>query len=233
MAWMLLTALVLLAVGCSSPFHLWEAHTASTPLPPSLKISALPDEQTVILFPATFNHLQGYVPTVFQALTAACTDTFPPIPVLSRHETINKVNQREPAQDYIDQDPSFAASRLLSRQRLQQIQAALGTRYVLQPGLAYVTEEMDEKFEFGGFVFLRTRVNTMGLWLRLWDAQTGEFLWESAGEATVGAELLNPSAAVPWHHIARKLWRHMIQEGLLDGKTTSRTFFKEEFSVEP
>jgi hypothetical protein len=199
----------------------------------SLKISALPDEQAVILFPATFNHLQGHVPALFQALTAACADTFPPIPVLSQYETLNKVSQPEPAHDYIEQDPSFAASRLLPRHRLQQIRAALGARYVLQPGLAYVSEEMDDKFEFGGFVFVRTRVNTMGLWLRLWDAQTGEFLWESAGEATVGAELLNPSAAVPFHEIARKLWRHMIQEGLLDGKSTSRTFFKEEFPVEP
>ena len=104
---------------------------------------------------------------------------------------------------------------------------------MFQPGLAQVTEEMDDKFEFAGVVFVRTRVNTMNLWLRLWDAQTGEFLWESAGEATVASELLNEGAAVPFHDIARKLWRHMIQEGLLDGQTTSRTFFKEEFSVEP
>ena len=233
MTGMLLAALPVLVVGCNRPFNVWEAHTTATPVPPSLKVSALPDEQTVILFPATFNHLQGYVPALFQALTGACSDTFPPIPVLSQYETINKVNQQEPAPGYVEQDPSFAASRALSRHRLQQIRATLGARYVFQPGLAYVSEEMDDKFEFAGFVFVRTRVNTMGLWLRLWDAQTGEFLWESAGEATVAAELLNEGAAVPFHEIARKLWRHMVQEGLLDGKTASRTFFKEEFSVEP
>jgi hypothetical protein len=92
---------------------------------------------------------------------------------------------------------------------------------------------MDDKFEAFGFHILRTRLNTLGLWLRLWDAQTGEFLWESAGEATVAAELLNEGSAVPFHESARKLWRHMIQEGLLDGQTTSRTYFKEELPVEP
>jgi hypothetical protein len=206
---------------------------AALPLPPSLKVGALPQEQTAILFPATFNHLQGYVPALFQALVAACSDTFPPIPVLSQYETINKISQDELAMAAFEQDPSFAASRPLSRHRLQQIQATVGARYVFQPGFAQITEEMDDKFEFGGFVFLRTRVNTMNLWLRLWDAQTGDFLWESAGEATVAAELLNEGASVPFHDIARKLWRHMIQEGLLDGKTASRTFFKEEFAVEP
>jgi hypothetical protein len=232
MAWMLL-APALLIVGCSRPFHLWEAHTTATPVPSSLKASTLPSEQTVILFPATFNHLQGYVPALFQALTAACSDTFPPIPVLSQYETFNKVNQQDSARGYTEEDPSFAASRPLSRHRLQQIRTTLGARYVLQPGFANVAEEMDDKFEFAGFVFLRTRANTMNLWLRLWDAETGDFLWESAGEATVAAELLNEGAAVPFHEIARKLWRHMIQEGLLDGNTTSRSFFKEEFSVEP
>jgi hypothetical protein len=233
MAGILFAVLPVLMIGCNRPFHVWEAHTTSTPVPPSLKVSTLPLEQTVILFPATYNHLQGYVPALFQALTAACSDTFPPIPVLSQYDTINKVNQQEPALDYIEQDPSFAASRLLPRQRLQQIRTTLGARYVFQPGMVYVAEDMDDKFEAFGFHILRTRLTNLGLWLRLWDAQTGDFLWESAGEATVAAELLNEGATVPFHDMARKLWRHMIQEGLLDGQTTSRTFFKEEFSAKP
>ena len=49
----------------------------------------------------------------------------------------------------------------------------------------------------------------------------------------MAAELLDEGSTVPFHAIARKLWRHMIQEGLLTGKRTSRSFLKEEFSVEP
>ena len=230
---MLLAALLLPSVGCHRPFHVWEGHTTSTPIPLSFNVNTIPQARMVILFPATYNHLQGYVPALFQALTAACSETSPAIPVLSQYETFNKVNQQEPALGRTEQDPSFAASRLLPRQRLQQIRATLGAKYVFQPGLAYVTEETDDKFEAFGFHILRTRLNTLGLWLRLWDAETGEFLWESAGEATVAAELLDEGSAVPFHDIARKLWRHMIQDGLVSGKTRFRSFLKEEFAVEP
>lgn len=230
---MLLAALLFLSAGCHRPFHLAEGHTTSTPIPPSLNVNTIPQAQTVILFPATDHHRQGYVPALFQALTAACSDTSPAIPVLSQYETINKINQQEPALGYIEQDPSFAAGRPLPRQRLQQIRAALGAKYVFQPGLAYVTEATDDKFEAFGFHILRTRLNTLGLWLRLWDAETGEFLWESTGEATAAAELLNEGSFVPSYVIARKLWRHMIQEGLLAGRTTSRKLLIDKYSVEP
>jgi hypothetical protein len=105
--------------------------------------------------------------------------------------------------------------------RVKQMGSTLGARFVLQPGLAYVSEDMEDKFELFGIQFLRTGANTLGLWFRLWDTKTGEFLFETSGKATVAAELLNEGAAVPFHESARRLWRQMIQEGLRNGKTQS------------
>jgi hypothetical protein len=163
---------------------------------------------------------------VAHALAAACSQTEPKINLRSEYEIFNSVNHQEAEVEYVEPDPTLAASRLLAPARLKQMGAALGVKYVLQPGLAYVREELQDKFEFAGFVFLRTRVTTMGLWLRLWDAQTGQFLMEASGEATVATELLVEGATVPLHATARNLWRHMIQEGLLSGKTISGSFHK-------
>ena len=185
-AGMFLVVVPALLGGCNRPFHLWEAHTTATQVPPSLVVSLLSQSQTAILLPATYNHLQGYLPALSQALTVACGQTSPAIPVLAQYETVNRINAPGMVLDYVEQDPSFAASPFLSHDRLQKIRETLGVRYVLQPGLIYVTDNMDDKFELMGWHILRSRVNTLGLWLRLWDAQTGEFLWESAGESDRG-----------------------------------------------
>jgi hypothetical protein len=205
----------------------------ATPVPPSLVSPALAGEQVVALLPATYNHLQGYIRMLSHALVAACAQTAPAIHLLSQHETVNKTNSQQLVQEYVEQDPSFAPSRLLASSRLKQIGTTLGAKYVLQPGLAYVTQEMTDKFEAFGFHILRSRVSTIGLWLRLWDVQTGEYLAEVSGEATVAAELLEEGSAVPFHEGARKLWRYMIQEGLLNGKTKSQSFLKNALPFEP
>jgi hypothetical protein len=217
--------------GCGRPVHVWEAHAYATPVPPSLDISALGREPILALIPATYNQLQGHIPMVAHALAAACSQTEPKLNLRSEYEIFNTVNHQQAGLEYAEADPTFAASRLLAPTRLKELGAALGVKYILQPGLVYIKEDLEDKFEFGGFVFVRARVITMGLWLRLWDAQTGQFLMEASGEATVAAGLLVEGATVPFHETARNLWKHMIQEALLSGKTTSGSFHKA--NIEP
>jgi hypothetical protein len=46
--------------------------------------------------------------------------------------------------------------------------------------------------------------------LQLWDTQTDEINWESAGEATVASELLLPQRMAPLDEIGQKLWLRMV-----------------------
>jgi hypothetical protein len=39
-----------------------------------------------------------------------------------------------------------------------------------------------DKFELAGIKLVTNRVITLRLWLQLWETQTGQILWESAGE---------------------------------------------------
>jgi hypothetical protein len=170
--------------GCTKPFHLWEADITSTPKPQSFDVGNLARERVAMLAPATYNHLQGYLPFVSQGLTAACSEVSPPIRVLSQYETMNTLSQQGLSSDYREDKPDYVPSNILDRQRLGRIHKALAAKYVLQPGLAEITESTEDRLEFAGFKLIKTRDQTMSLWLRLWDAETGEFLWEGAGEFT-------------------------------------------------
>jgi hypothetical protein len=205
--------------ACSKPFHLWQADITSTPNPHSFDVGNLARERVVILAPAAYNHLQGYIPSVSRGLRAACSEVSPAIRVVSQHETVNTLSKQEMESDYREEKPDYAPSNILDRQRLGRIHKALAAKYVLQPGLAQFTESTEDRFEFAGFVLMKTRVNSLSVWLRLWDAETGEFLWEGAGEGVVAATLFEEKSSLPLYDIARRLWMLMLQETLLAGKT--------------
>ena len=120
----------------------------------------------------------------------------------------------------------FARSGILERERLARVGAALGSRYVLLPGLAAFDEEVLDKFEAVGVKVVKNRVTTLRLWLQLWDTKTGHNLWESAGEVTVVTAFLSAKQTVPLDTIAQTLWLRMIQDDLLGGHTRLRIFFR-------
>lgn len=78
--------------GCSKPLYLWQADLTSTARPATFDVQTLANERVVILPLVTYNHLQGYVPSVSQALSAACTEVRPPVKVLTYYETVNKLS---------------------------------------------------------------------------------------------------------------------------------------------
>ena len=47
---------------------------------------------------------------------------------------------------------------------------------MLQPGLAELSHTLADKFELGGLKIVRTRFTSLLLWLRVWDAASGQIL---------------------------------------------------------
>jgi hypothetical protein len=207
-----------LFAGCV-PVYLWETHTTSTPRPQAFDVAVLAREPVATLGPLTPAGLQGFNPFLSRGLVAAILEVSPPI-----HETVNVVNGQGLAAEYADLISGFVRSGILERERLQRIGSALGSRYVLLPGLADFNQVVIDKFEIAGIKMVRNRVITLRLWLQLWDTQTGEIVWESAGEATVASQLLLPQRMVPLDEIGQKLWLRMVQDNLLTGETQARFF---------
>ena len=65
------------------------------------------------------------------------------------------------------------------------------------PGVAEFDQSVVDKYEAVGLKLVRTRLTTLRLWLQLWDAQTGQIVWESGGEVTVVTPLLRAARTVP------------------------------------
>jgi hypothetical protein len=208
--------------SCSTPFHTWVVHTTSTPRSPSLDTAALAREPVATLGLAAPAALQGFSPALSRALSQALLQMSPPIRAIPTYETLNRLNEQGLAVEYGDLVSGFARSGILERERLRRIGEALGSPYVLQPGLAQFDQAVADKFEFAGFKAVKTRLMTLRLWLQLWDTRTGQILWESSGEVTVAAQLLTKeSAAVSLEDVAQRLWSRIIQDGLLGEGTSS------------
>jgi hypothetical protein len=171
-----------LLAGCA-PLHLWDTHTASTPKPKSFNVAALTREPVATFVPVTPAGLQGFNAALSHALIVALAETSPPIRGIPTRETLNRLNEQSLAADYAELIAGFVRGGILERERLQRIGSALGSRYVLLPGLAELKEVMVDRIGFYGWNFIQSRVTTLRLWLQLWDTQSGQILWESAGES--------------------------------------------------
>jgi hypothetical protein len=212
---------VTLLTGCT-PLYMTDTHITGTPKPQSFDVA----ERVATFGLIAPVSLQGFGPTLSNALESALEEARPPIRAMSFLEIGNLLNDRGLTADYADLLSGFARSGIMDRERLARIGTALGSRYVLLPGLAQFDQEVIDKFEALGIKIVRNRVIMLRLWLQLWDTKTGHILWESAGEVTVATAYLSAKETVPLDKIAQTLWLRMIQDELLGGKTRLRIFFR-------
>ena len=209
--------------GCT-PLYLSDTHTTSTPRSQSFDVAQLAREPVATFGLVAPAALQGFSATLSYALIAALSEASPPIRGISDNETLNKLNGQALAAEYGDLISGFARSGILERERLQRIGSALGSSYVLLPGLAEYNQVIIDRISIYGWNVIQSRVTTLRVWLQLWDTKMGQILWQSSGEITLATRLLRPERTVPLDEIARKLWLRMIQDGLVAGKTSSELF---------
>ena len=220
--WALVALWALLVAGCT-PVYTWDINTNSTTRPPSFNVGELSRQPVVTVGLVAAGGLAGYSTALSHALVAALAEASPPIRAVPSHEIANAVNDRGLASEYAELLAGFARNGIIERERLQRIGSALGSRYLLLPGLAQFDHAILDRFEITGIKVIRTRVTILRVWLQLWDMQTGHILWESAGEVATSSEVLRHDRIVPLDDIAQKLWRRMIQHDLIEGGTGSRS----------
>lgn len=210
------------AAGCSTPFHMSDDHVTSTPRPPAVDMAMLACEPVASLGIVAPAGIQGLNPTLSHALTTALAQASPPIRALPMPEVLNRLTDRGLAAEYADLLAGYGRNGILERERLRRIGAALGSRYLLQPGLAEFSQTLVDKFEFSGLKIVKTRISALRLWLQVWDTQTGHILSESTGELTAATPVLNQDRTVSLDDLGQELWSRIIREGLLAGSAGSR-----------
>ncbi|WP_173043977.1 hypothetical protein [Nitrospira sp. KM1] len=209
--------LVILA-GCT-PFHLSDMYSVSTPKPAYPTTAVLAEELLGTFSTVAPAALQGYGPVISHALSEALRSSAPPFHEIPPIVTINQINAKGLFSDYGEMMAGLSRTGMFDRRLLDRVGTALGSKYMLQSGLADFKEAIGDRFMFAGWRLVKTRATTLRLWLRLWDVRTGEILWEATGEATVTSELIQDTPTIPVHEIARRLWSRILQEHLIGDKT--------------
>jgi hypothetical protein len=108
----------------------------------------------------------------------------------------------------------YTKSGMLNRLTLEKIGKTLNATYLFQPNLAAFSQSTAGRFSFFGLRLFQTRVTTMRVSVQLWDARTGDIVWEASGEATLAAEDVR-ELRIPFDEIARRLWAHMLEDLLI------------------
>lgn len=217
----LVVAISLLA-ACVSPLYVWDTHTTSTPRPRGLELAEVRARPVAVLPLVAPAALQGFSASLSHALIRTLPELSPPLRGLATQDVVNAVNAGGFAAEYADLLASFSRSGILERERLRRLGATLDCRYALLPGITAFDHSVLDRFEMAGLKLVRTRVLVLRLWLQLWDMGTGQLVWESAGEGVVAGELANTARVIPVDEVAEKIWKRMLEDGLLAGKLSSR-----------
>ena len=146
----------------------------------------------------------------------------PNLSVIEERQAISLINKRGLAEQYNRMRSELEMTHILDRDILRIIGGALGSRYVLQPRLAYFSQQMLDRWEIPAFnvKFSRTRSATMRLSLQLWDSETGELLWSSTAESNFQSDVLSLDP-VFIEDVARVTFGSMLSD-LLNRKTSSK-----------
>ena len=220
--------------GCPGADYLWEVRTASTTRPSSFNPAVFEQHPVAVLAVLPPPGLHGHEVDLTLSLGRILKRVEPKWKLVSPQETATRINQQGLAAEYTRMRTDYERSDILDRESLRKIGAALGARYIFQPRLATFTQTLYDRWEFPGLnvKILRTRSSILRVSLQLWDTETGELIWASAGEGAFQGEALfddpvylQEAGLVTWGSIIsdlahdRTAFRYTPTDALLDSLT--------------
>ncbi len=100
------------------------------------------------------------------------------------------INKAEIWDDYKTMITDYKETGVLRKDVLTKLGRALGVRYVLLPKLLRFQQVTFDRVVVLGISFLKTRESSVDVLAQLWDVQTGEVVWEGAGEGVLSTEVV-------------------------------------------
>ena len=197
--------------SCIGAFKQWGDEKSIAWKASSFDPHVLNSQPIVILTALTGMGLEGYRHQVSQSLFQTLTKEKNPLSVISPQETIGKLNRAGLGKEVTLMTSDYLKSGILDHDTLRKICQTLECGYVFQPSLAAFRQYMDDRLRFFGLRVFQTRVTILRLSLQIWDAQTGEIVWESSGEGTMAAEDVR-DVMIPFEEITQKLWVKILSD---------------------
>lgn len=205
---------MIVLAGCAGPLTQWGEDTTYTPRTASFDPKHLRQEPVAVLHAIVGFGLEGYSHQVSRSLSAALAHTSQPIKGIPVQEGLSRLNREGLGGEYAQMVSDYTKSGILNRSTLEKIGRTLNATYIFQPSLASFSQSTSGRFSFFGLRLFQTRITTMRLSVQLWDARTGDIVWEASGEATLATEDVR-ELRIPFDEIARRLWSHMLNDLLM------------------
>lgn len=201
-------------VGCASSLYGWHVRTNST-LTSASFLPANLERHSIALFGAvTTPMLQGTEVGLPLILAQIIQQVAPALKVLSPQELAQRINKHGLVGEYARMRADYWQSDILDSDALRKIASAIGVRYVFQPRLASFSQTMTNRVGWTtgiDFRLSQTRSSIMRASLQLWDAETGEMVWDSYAEATVQNEAFSQDP-VYFEDVARITMASMLSD---------------------
>lgn len=112
----------------------------------------------------------------------------PGLRVVTLAETLGAINKAGLADDYKRMYDEYRDTGLLTRDVLQRIGAATGTRYLVQLKLQGFGQGSKERFGILGLRIVETQYAHVRLFLQIWDSSDGTIAWEATQELRISTD---------------------------------------------
>jgi hypothetical protein len=112
----------------------------------------------------------------------------PGLRVVTLAETLGAINKAGMADDYTRMYDEYRDTGLLTREVLQRIGTATGTRYLVQLKLQGFGQGSKERFGILGLRIVETQFAHIRLFLQIWDSSDGTIAWEATQEMLISID---------------------------------------------
>lgn len=121
-----------------------------------------------------------------QAVAFIFTDTLkrerPDLRIVTLPETLSAINRAGLADAYRQMYGDYRDTGIFKRDMLEKIADQTSTRYLCQLKLSGFRQGSSGRFGVFGLRLMETKYATLRLFFQIWDAGTGEIVWEAVDE---------------------------------------------------
>jgi hypothetical protein len=199
----------LLLVGCATVGDQIVPTTVSKNI--SLKPGDLAQHGLAFLTPSTVTGQEQDRQSLALIFSETMGMSLPAVHLVPLSDTLGLINRAGLAGEYRKMFEGYRETGIFTRDSLQQIGQAVGTRYFAQLKLAGFNQNTFERFSLLGLRLFQTLHANIRLYLQIWDSETGVIAWEGNEELNYSYDS-SVERPVTFQAVVEEAARHLITQ---------------------
>jgi len=205
--WFVALLSALLLAGCATVGDQIVPTTVSKNL--TLKPGDLAQHGLAFLTPSTVTGQEQDRQSLALIFAESMGTRLPAVHLVPLSDTLGLINRAGLAGEYRKMLDDYRETGIFTRDSLQKIGQAVGTRYFAQLKLAGFNQDTFERFSLLGFRLFQTLHANIRLYLQIWDSETGVIAWEGSEELNYSYDS-SAERPVTFQVVVEEAARHLI-----------------------